>query len=74
MAQITINEVSQTYSYNIGTNSFATVALPITSSWGPGYFDPDSYSDSVMCEGTAEKIMIEKTAWQRFCWTNILIY
>jgi len=66
MAQITINEVSQTYSYNIGTNSFATVALPITSSWGPGYFDPDSYSDSVMCEGTAEKIMIEKTAWQRF--------
>ena len=42
MAQITINEISQGYSYNIGTSSYATVALPITSSWGPGYFNPDN--------------------------------
>ena len=39
MAQIVINEISQNYTYNIGVNSYATVALPITSSWGPGFFD-----------------------------------
>ena len=37
MAEIIINEVSQNYSYNIGSNSFATVALPITACWGPGF-------------------------------------
>ena len=40
MAQIVINEISQNYTYNIGTNSYATVAMPITASWGPGYEDP----------------------------------
>lgn len=40
MAQITINEVSQNYTYNIGNNSFCTVALPITASWGPGFSVP----------------------------------
>ena len=39
MANIVINEISQNYTYNIGNNSFATVALPITSCWGPGFFD-----------------------------------
>ena len=38
MAQITINEISENYTYSIGTSSFATVALPITACWGPGYF------------------------------------
>lgn len=37
MAQITINEISKNYTYNIGANSFCTVALPIASCWGPGY-------------------------------------
>lgn len=36
MAQIVINEHSQNYTYNVGANSFATVALPITACWGPG--------------------------------------
>ena len=40
MAQIVINEYSKNYTYNIGATSFATVALPITACWGPGYFDP----------------------------------
>lgn len=39
MAQIVINEISQNYTYNIGASSFATVAMPITSSWGPGYIE-----------------------------------
>lgn len=40
MARITINEVSANYSYNVGNNSYCTVALPITSSWGPAFEDP----------------------------------
>lgn len=37
MANITINEFSDNYSFNVGVNSYATVALPITASWGPCY-------------------------------------
>ena len=51
MAQITINEISRNYSYNIGSSSFATVALPITASWGPGYFDGED---------------VDTAAWSRF--------
>lgn len=47
MAQITINEVSQNYSYNVGTNAFCTVALPITACWGPAYEDPASLGISL---------------------------
>lgn len=59
MAQIVINEVSQNYTYNIGANSFATVALPITASWGPGYFEPGSY-------GKTRDEFLETTVWQRY--------
>lgn len=47
MAQIIINEISQNYTYNIGTNAYAIVALPITASWGPAYMDPDSLGKSL---------------------------
>lgn len=60
MAQITINEISQNYTYNIGSNSYCTVALPITSCWGPGYFDPEAnYSGDV-------ELALENAVWQRF--------
>lgn len=59
MAQITINEVSQNYTYNIGANSFCTVALPITSSWGPAFVDPDTV-------GSDLDTVLENTVWQRF--------
>ncbi len=67
MAQIVINEISQNYTWNIGTNSYATVAMPITSCWGPGYFDPDTYYGDTLsdCEDPHE-FMLEHTAWQRF--------
>jgi len=67
MAQIVINEISQNYTYNIGTSSFATVALPITACWGPGYFDPYTYYGDSMsdCEDPHE-VMLEHTVWQRF--------
>ena len=59
MANITINEVSQNYSYAASNANYATVAMPITSCWGPGYFDPDTM-------GKTQDEMLEETAWQRF--------
>lgn len=59
MAQITINEVSQNYTYNIGTNSFCTVAMPITASWGPAFVDPEAVGQDL-------DTVLENTVWQRF--------
>lgn len=59
MAQITINEISQNYTYNIGTSSYCTVALPITASWGPAYIDYES-------AGLDKETVLENTVWQRF--------
>lgn len=59
MATIKINEVSQNYTYNIGTSSYATVALPITASWGPGYVE------SARIGATRDEVL-ETTVWQRF--------
>ena len=59
MAQITINEVSQNYTYNIGSNSFCTVALPITAAWGPGFVDPATV-------GQAQDVVLENTTWDTF--------
>ena len=67
MAKIVISEISQNYTYNIGSSSYATVALPITACWGPGYFDAESYYGSNLGdEGDAIEYMLEHTAWQRF--------
>ena len=59
MAQITINEISQNYSYNIGSSSFATVAMPITASWGPGFFDSASL-------GVDEATLLDATTWTKY--------
>lgn len=59
MAQIVINEISSNYSYNIGSSSYATVALPITAAWGPGYFDPNSI-------GKTKDEILEETTWEKF--------
>lgn len=67
MAQITINEISQNYTYNTGASSYATVALPITASWGPGYFDPKTYfGDTIGNEVDGIEHMLEHTSWNRF--------
>lgn len=61
MAQIVINEISQNYTYNIGSSSFATVALPITACWGPAFVDPSSLG------GTADPgDQFESLVWQHF--------
>lgn len=59
MPNITINEISQNYSYSTGNNSFATVALPITACWGPGFFN--SYT-----EGDEMTEALETTTWDKF--------
>ena len=59
MAEILINEISQNYTYNIGNNSYATVAMPITSSWGPGFQD-------VNASGHADDETLESITWSRF--------
>lgn len=64
MAQIQINEISQNYTFNIGTSAFATVALPITASWGPAFVDPESVGKTV-------DEVLEDTTWQRFPATQV---
>lgn len=59
MANITINEVSQNYTYNIGNNSYATVATPIAACWGPGYFYSGESAESL-------EDVLEKVAWRRY--------
>lgn len=75
MAQIVINEISQNYTYNIGSNSFATVALPITAMWGPAYMDPVTvFGGSGTDEGqsgtdegqSVYDLMLEQTKWSHF--------
>lgn len=68
MAQILINEVSQNYTFNIGSNSYATVAMPITAMWGPCYMDPETIISSEMLDenDSAEELMLEKTQWLHF--------
>lgn len=64
MANIVINEISDNYTYNIGNNTFATVALPITASWGPAFLDPQSVNLTEDNAGfTAE---LNDVKWTRF--------
>lgn len=60
MANITINEISSNYSFNIGTASYACVAMPITSCWGP-YLDLSEHED-----GESIDDILERTTWNRF--------
>ena len=69
MAQIVINEISDNYTYNIGVNSFATVALPITSSWGPAVLDPASkYATTITLANGEEyfKKSVADNKWLHF--------
>ena len=59
MAQINISEISQNYSYNIGTNTYCCVAMPITACWGSGYVDPTS-------AGITEDELMDELRWERF--------
>lgn len=60
MAKIVINEISSNYTYNIGSNSYATVALPITAAWGPCFYEEDSES------GKSKADVLDETVWEKF--------
>ena len=47
MAEIRINEYSSDYSYNVGTNSYCTVALPMTAIGGPAFEDPSTTGETL---------------------------
>ena len=68
MSQIIINEISNNFTYSIGDNSYATIAMPLTSCWGPGFFDPETViSDTEATElGDKLDLELESVAWQRF--------
>lgn len=68
MAQIVINEISQNYTYNIGVNSYATVAMPITAAWGPGFFDSKKVFDNVDDASVLErdKDQLDTLRWIRY--------
>lgn len=58
MAKITINPISNNYSINVTNANYCTVAMPLTSCWGPAFEDP-----------TASKpldVALENTVWTRF--------
>ena len=65
MAQITINEISDNYTFNTGNGAFATVALPITAAWGPAYGDSTDMFDT---DTLVNKL--EDTKWLHFSATQ----
>ena len=67
MAKITVNEISQNYTFNIGDNAYAIVALPITAAWGPGFDHEQKWSTVTGGAGyeyTEEDL--ENTRWLHF--------
>lgn len=64
MANIVINEISDNYTYNIGNNAFATVALPITASWGPAFLDPTSVG--LTEDNTGFTAELDNVKWTQF--------
>lgn len=66
MAQIVINEVSDNYTYNIGRHSFATVALPITSMWGPAFTDWSAVDNDATPSPDTIDEKLENTEWRHF--------
>lgn len=66
MAQIVVNEISQNYSYRNTDTNFCTVAFPITSSWGPGFFDPAAYFSDTEDDADGIAHMLDEVEWKHF--------
>ena len=64
MAKITINEFSDNYTFNVGNNAFATVALPITACWGPAVQLPSTVGLTDDATGFEKSASLNK--WQQF--------
>ena len=59
MANITVNEISRSYTYSVPNADYCTVAMPITACWGPAFEDPNSLGIDVATE-------LEGIGWTRF--------
>ena len=69
MAKIVINEISQNYTYNIGDTSYATVAIPITASWGEAFAPLSAFNDAVVAYDTTSTDIVDKfenVPWKHF--------
>lgn len=72
MPNITINEISQNYTYNVGANSYATIAIPITAAWGPALTQQDITTSGINTvaglASTSKDIMqkFEDVQWLHF--------
>ena len=63
---IQVNVISENNAFNVENANYATVALPITACWGPGFSlstaDPENSNDSINPIESA----LENTAWSLF--------
>ena len=63
---IQVNVISENNAFNVENANYATVALPITACWGPGFSlstaDPENSNDSINPIESA----LESTAWSFF--------
>ena len=63
---IQVNVISENNAFNVENANYATVALPITACWGPGFSlstaDPENSNDSINPIESA----LENTAWSFF--------
>lgn len=68
MPNIVINEISQNYTYNVGDNQFATVAIPITASWGPALTSGTIDASGITKSDTSADLMqkFEDVEWNKF--------
>ena len=68
MPNIVINEISQNYTYNVGDSQFATVAIPITASWGPALTSGTIDASGITKSDTSADLMqkFEDVAWTKF--------
>ena len=63
---ITVNVISENNAFNVENANYATVALPITACWGPGFTLPTANpSDSDSAVNPIEEAL-ENTAWSLF--------
>lgn len=66
---ITVNVISENNAFNVENANYATVALPITACWGPGFVLPTSAVDSSSGESGEDTDLdtaLENTAWSLF--------
>ena len=63
---INVNVISENTSFNVENANYCTVALPITSCWGPGFSLPTADPDDTDDPAKTVEDALENTAWSLF--------